>query len=452
MSLAPLRLRQAAGTAWAPTAQDAVPALTLYALLQVLLPSRYVIGPLGAAGVPASLVALGIGLLWLVGWAAQPWPRSEVRQPITRPALALLAAVLASYLVAAMRPTSEQEQLSADRFLLELLGWLGVMMAATDGIGDRRRLDAFLRRLTWMGAAAASVGILQFLTGQTLIEYLHLPGLSDNGVDESLLTRGGFLRPAGTAVHPIEFGVSMAMLLPVALHLAVASGERRGRVARWLPVTLIALALPISISRSAVVCTTVALAVFLPAWPRRLRRRVYLAGLVLIAGLLVALPGFLNAIASLFTGISRDDSALSRTDSYAVAGAFISRAPLLGRGPATWLPPYRILDNQFLGSLIEIGVVGTTCLLALMIIGVVTSWQLRRPLPGPANPAVDSRDALGPAIAAAVAAGSVSFAFFDAFGFPMAPSLLFLLLGCAGALRRINGEESGSGIGDEPTG
>src|SRR2546430_13733022 len=65
---------------------------------------------------------------------------------------------------------------------------------------------------------------------------------------------------------------------------------------------------------------------------------------------------------SLFTGISRDDSALSRTDSYAVAGAFISRAPLLGRGPATWLPPYRILDNQFLGSLIEIGVGGTTCL------------------------------------------------------------------------------------------
>jgi hypothetical protein len=438
------------------SARDVVSGLTLFAVLVLLLPSRYVIGPLAAAGVPASLVALGIAVWWLVDWIGQPWPRSRVKQPTKLPALALLGAVLASYLVAAVRPTSQDELLSADRGLLSILAWLGVLMAATDGISSRSRLDILLRRVVWLGAVAASVGILQFVTKQTLIGFLQLPGLTDNGVDEGLLTRGGFLRPAGTATHPIEFGVTLAMLLPVALQVAVADAGRRGLLARWLPVALIAVALPISISRSAVICTVVALVLVLPAWPAQLRRLVYVAGVALVGALVVALPGFVSGMVGLFTGISKDDSALSRTDSYAIAWSFISRAPLFGRGIGTWLPKYRILDNQYLGLLIEIGVLGTGCLLALLLVGVVTAWRLGRvPASATAEPegtgdgpaaghGIPRGDGLGPALAAAVAAGSVSFAFFDALAFPMTPALLFLLLGCAGALRRITKE------GDDP--
>jgi polysaccharide biosynthesis protein PslJ len=428
--------------------RDVVPALTLFAVLLLLLPSRYVIGPLAAAGVPASLVALGIAVWWLVDWVGQPWPRSRLRQPTKLPALALLGAVLASYLAAAARPTSQDELLSADRGLLNILAWLGVLMAATDGISSRSNLDKLLRRVVWLGAVAASVGILQFVTKQPLIGFLQLPGLTDNGVDEGLLSRGGYLRPAGTATHPIEFGVSLSMLLPVALHLAVADAGRRRPVARWLPVGLIALALPISISRSAVICTAVALLLALPAWPAPVRRRVYAAALALVGCLAVALPGFVGGIVGLFTGISKDDSALSRTDSYAIAGSFISRAWLFGRGIGTWLPKYRILDNQYLGLLIEIGVVGTGCLVALLLVGVVTAYRAGR-VPAAesaahgvpaAPPCMPDDDRLGRALAAAVAAGSVSFAFFDALAFPMTPALLFLLLGCAGALRRITHE------------
>ncbi len=47
-------------------------------------------------------------------------------------------------------------------------------------------------------------------------------------------------------------------------------------------------------------------------------------------------------------------------------------------------------------------------------------------------------------LAASIAAGAVSSAFFDAFNFPLIPSLLFLMIGCAGALRRTILEDAGT--------
>jgi len=47
---------------------------------------------------------------------------------------------------------------------------------------------------------------------------------------------------------------------------------------------------------------------------------------------------------------------------------------------------------------------------------------------------IDAR--LGVTLAASAASALASFALFDAFSFPMAASLIFLILGCLGALRR----------------
>ena len=203
----------------------------------------------------------------------------------------------------------------------------------------------------------------------------------------------------------------------------------------------IACALSLSLSRSAIVSTAVGLAILLPMWPSRLRRQVYLAAAAFVAVAAVALRGFFSTVLNLFTGAGNDSSTLSRTDSYAVAWSFIARAPVLGRGMGTFLPEYRILDNQYLGSLIELGVVGLTCMILLFLAGAVTALQLRRPMamPNGSTPAISG---LGPALAAAIAAGCVSFAFFDSLSFPMVPSTLFLLFGCVGALRRLTLEDT----------
>jgi O-antigen ligase len=423
--------------------RDAVTLITIFAVMRVVLPGCYVIGPLGGAGAPAQLIGLGIGLWWAAEWLAQPWPRSRIVQPLKRLLLAFVAAVMASYLVAAMRPISPEELLSADRALLNILAWAGVMMAAMDGITTRAGLDTLLRRVALLGGFEATFGLLQVLTGQTLVQYLHLPGLSGSGDGAQLLDRGGFSRVAGTTNHPIEFGVTLAMLLPIALHFAVVGGGRRSLFVRWFPVGSIALAIALTVSRSAIICTAVALPVLLSSWPPHLRRRVYLATPALIAALVVTMPGFLGTIVGLFTGIGTDSSAASRTGSYGLAWSFITRAPVFGRGMGTFLPKYRTLDNQYLGSLIELGLVGLTCILLLFLAGIITAWQFRR---SPALPEGRSaaQSSLGCALTAGSLAGCVSFAFFDAWAFPLIPSMLFLMFGCAGALRRLTLE------GDQP--
>ena len=78
-------------------------------------------------------------------------------------------------------------------------------------------MDVLLRRLTYLGGAIASLGLLQFATGQPFTNYIQIPGLSINNELVSVLNRGGLVRPAGTAIHPIEFGAVLTMILPLAL-------------------------------------------------------------------------------------------------------------------------------------------------------------------------------------------------------------------------------------------
>ena len=408
----------------AGTSRDIVFFLIIYAVLRIVLPAQYVIGPLGGAGQPAQLFGLCIALWWLADWLGQPWSRLRVEQPLKRFAIAFLIAVLISYLVAALRPLSSAEQLAADRSVLNFIAWIGVLLAAMDGITSRARLDTLLRRVALLGGVEGALGVVQLLAKQSFLQYFGLlPGLSNTGVDALLLTRGSFLRPVGTAISPIEYGVFLTMVLPVALHYAVSDVGRRSFVARWSPVLAIGCALSLSLSRSAIVSTVVALALLLPAWPSRLRRRVYLAAVAFIAVAAFGLHGFFGTILNLFGTIGG------------------TRAPSPGWTACRWpghsltvrrvrpryrhlLPEYWILDDQYLGSLIEIGVVGLACMLLLFLNGVVTAWRIPRPLAVPDSRA-RAEFRLGPVLAAAVAAGTVSFAFFDAFSFPMAPSMVF---------------------------
>jgi hypothetical protein len=56
-----------------------------------------------------------------------------------------------------------------------------------------------------------------------------------------------------------------------------------------------------------------------------------------------------------------------------------------------------------------------------------------------ADPATRS---LAQALTASIAAAACSFALYDAFSFPMAASLLFLIMGCVGALARVTPKPS----------
>jgi polysaccharide biosynthesis protein PslJ len=408
---------------------DAVTALTVFLVLLFAIPSRLIFAPLGGAGSPAQLLGVA-ALLWWAATRLARGSRSSTRQPIRWAMGAFVVANLLSYVAATIRPIDDVELRAADRGLLSLLSWLGIVLLACDGIPSRARLDVLLRRLVIAGGCIAILGLAQFFTHQAFVNYIQIPGLSQNTDLGIVLNRDGFSRPAGTALHPIEYGIVITMMLPLALYYALMD-KHRPPLRRWWAVIPLAMAVPVSISRSAIVCTAVVLAVMLPALSRTIRRRAYTAIVVLLSAAFVAVPGIIGTLFGLFTGIGGDSSAQSRTGSYTLAWEFISRAPVFGRGFQTFLPQYRILDNQYLLSTIETGIVGVAALLALFATGFVTARKVRKL----------ARDEptrlLAQAIAASILAGAASFALFDALSFPQVANLVMLMVGIAGAAYRL---------------
>src|SRR5581483_10549910 len=167
------------------------------------------------------------------------------------------------------------------------LGCAGIALLACDGIADRARFDVLVRRLVAAGGLVAAFGVYQFFTLYD-INTISVPLLTRNQKVADVVERSIFHRVAGTASHPIEFGVVMAMLLPLALHLALFS-ERGKRLRWWLASGVIALAVP--------------LVIIVPTWPPRWRRRGILIGGTFAVAVRVAIPGLVGTVTSLFTNI-----------------------------------------------------------------------------------------------------------------------------------------------------
>jgi hypothetical protein len=414
----------------ASTGSPGVGALTTYIVLLVGIPAQLVFAPLGAAGTPAQILGIGLFVWWAALRLARLRNERSGLQPVRWALLIFALAVLASYVAAATRAIDAVEIRAADRGLLSLCAWAGVVMVLTDGVRSRDQLDILLRRLVWVAGALAALGVLQFFTGIDITKYMQIPGLSPNTDYGSVLQRSDFRRPAGTATHPIEFGVVLAMMLPLAVHHALDSGDIRKR--RWIPVGLIGLALPISISRSAVVGAGLCLLFLLPSWPARRRRRAYLVLAGFFGLIYLMIPGLLGTLRNLFTGLFQDSSTTSRTNSYTIAGEYIAQRPIFGRGFGTFLPSAHILDNQYLLMLITVGVVGTAAFLFLLLTGIFTARGVRR------RSADRSTRGLAQSLATSVAVGAASSATFDLLSFPMTAGMVFLVLGFVGALWRLD--------------
>jgi hypothetical protein len=400
-------------------------ALTFLGGSLLLIPSRLVFAPLGSAGSVAQMTGLLLLAWWLQSRVSGAWRNQLPVVGITT--LIYLASTVASYVAAARRPIPPIEISAADRGLLSALAYTGIVLFTVDGLRRRSTLDSVLRRLVLCGGIIGLIGLLQFATGHVLIDYIEIPGLSTSSELGGLDSRGGLNRPSGTAIHPIEFGAVLTMLMPLALHYAM-NETQMSWARRWLPVATMAGSIGVCISRSAMVSAALSLAILLPTWPKAVRRRAYVAIPAVLASFYLLIPGLLGTIAGLFTGIGEDTSAQSRTDSAQIALDFIPRAPWFGRGARTFLPSYRILDNQYLLSAIETGFVGVAAFLLLAASAALTVHRVRRLTRDPVTAS------LAQALLAAVVTATISTALYDAFSFPMAVTLFFLLLGACGAL------------------
>jgi polysaccharide biosynthesis protein PslJ len=414
---------------------DAVALLTLYVFLLMVIPAPLVFAPLGGSGGPATIYAAFLIGGYLILWLHPAFKIDREHQPIRIAGVFFTGVTIAAYVSANRHPLPTLEQNAADRGLISVLGWLAILLVAADGIDTADRLRTMLRRIVMGGTAMAVLGITQFATGLDATKYIVIPGLTRQVAFTDLLTRGNLNRPSATAAHPLEFAAVLVMCLPIAIHQArFAAPEVRRR--RWLQAAAIGMALPITISRSAVLSIVVAALVLLPTWPKRERRQAYVVMVIASAVLWVLIPGLIGTIRNLFFQVGADSSSASRTSAFSSAAPFVAQHPWFGRGFATFLPQtYVFLDDQYLGTIVETGVIGLIALLALFVTGWCVARSARRLS---ADPRI--RD-LGQCLAASIAAAAVCFSTFDALSFAIAPGLLFLLLGCIGALWRLERQD-----------
>jgi len=410
---------------------DGLTVLTVYLVLLYAVPSNLTITALGSAGRPASLWALAAGVWWCWWQIQRQVPSGLKPQPVRLALFALLAIAALSYATAMLRGLPADETSPADNGMLRLVAWAGILLIAHDGLSNVDALRRFLRRLAWGGAILAALGIVQFFTGNSLIDWISIPGMTS---DLSVLdSRGGFTRASATASQPLEYGVVLCMTFPIAIVLAMEDRARRP-LARWIPAALIAVASVLSVSRSELIGLVVGVLVLLPTFSRR--SRLILVSLVLALGAAtsVLVPGLLGTIRGLFTGIASDPSTLSRTGSYDLAVELLSRFPVVGKGFGTLLARYHIFDNQYLLLAIELGVLGLLAFLALVITALVSAGLAREHAVAP----IDRQ--LAQALVASALTGAMMMAFFDGLSFPMSAGLLFLVLGlCGGSLRLFSG-------------
>lgn len=401
--------------------------IQLYVVLLVLIPPTEIIEPLGAAGTPATV----IGLVALVHWAvAVLTPDEGLARTVVpvRVVVGLLAGtVLLRYAVMHVGYVPGDELLTSDRVVLTVFSWAGVALLVAEGLQDRAEVNRVLRTFVAMVALMAFLAFLQFRAGIDLTTLLRrIPGLHENAELVTIQDRAGFRRPSGTATHPIEYGCILAMTLPLALH-AARFDVVRSRARRWLPLAMIAIGIPVAVSRSAILGAAVAgFVIFLGLDPRR-RPKALMAVAGFLALIYATTPGLLGTLRGFFLSTGSD----SRINDYGPALAHIRQAPWFGHGPGSFIADSdknNVLDNQYLLTLIEIGVIGLAVVLVYLLATAFLGRGARRRSNDPAT-----RD-LGQALAAASLASAVTAYTFDAFSFRMFSGVITLFLGLAGAL------------------
>jgi O-antigen ligase len=138
--------------------------------------------------------------------------------------------------------------------------------------------------------------------------------------------------------------------------------------------------------------------------------------------------GLIGTLGNFFLAGNSDPSVAHRTDNYPYVIQLVSQAPWFGQGGGTYIPTaVHILDNQYLNTAIELGLLGLAALIFYLVWPAIVAFAARRRTTNP-----ELRD-LCAALAGADLAAVLCAATFDGFSFPMFFNLQALIAGLSGA-------------------
>ncbi len=318
-------------------------------------------------------------------------------------------------------------------------------------VRDRHAIDAVIKTLVAGGTVIAAFAIFEARTEYNLFDHLQgvVPFLSFEGaLDEEGIARGVRLRVYGSAQHPIALAGMLAMLLPLTLYLVRSTG----RYLWWAAGGVIALAVVATVSRTGISMLIAAGVILLWLRPSEVKR---LLPLIVPAAVVVylALPGTIGAFLWAFfpsNGIVDDQQVgAGRLSMERLGPQFevIAERPLLGQGYGTRITigdpvnvsvldteyagltveaenrkNARVLDNEWLGTAVETGVLGLAAWIWFFVRFVRRTGREATRDP-------TCRGLLLAALASAVTAFAVGMLTFDAFSFIQVTFVLFILAG-----------------------
>lgn len=433
-----------AGPSWLlawPTLLGVIVAVILFIPMR-----RYTMG--GGLGFEIEPYRVVVGLvlaMWLAALLVDP--QTRVRRVGIEPAAACFGLAVLLSLVLNARAINDAAMW--DSILKEtafFASFFFVMYLAAASIQSWQQLDGLLMLLVAGGALVAIAAVYESRSGYNPFDRLDrvipMIQLDPTGIPTTP-GRGGRPRSYGSAQHAIALGAALVMLIPIAVYLHRRSLDRGRRGLVWLvAVGALGTGALATQSRTAIVMLVAVLVVFL--FMRRgatMRLLPALVPLVLVAQIL--LPGTLGTIKRSFfptggslvaseqTGAGTDGS--GRLADVGPSLDEWSKRPFFGQGFATRLPSFRdgvdrneakILDDQWLSSLLELGAAGV---LALLWMFVRTARRLVRRARGD----LTERGWLFTGLAASIIAYAVGMLTYDAFAFIQVTFLVFITIGLA---------------------
>ena len=298
-----------------------------------------------------------------------------------------------------------------------------------------RNLDqvfTYVKVITAGGAIIACSALVEARTGYNAFNNLSsaIPFLEPHVFSGEVVTRGGRVRAYASSQNALALGALLGMLVPLALYVA-----RRTRAVRWwVALGAIGIATLSTGSRTSVVMCLVAIIVFL--WLRPVETvRLWPLLLPALVAVHFALPGALGSFKKQFFPEGGLIAQQSKHAGWSGSGRIADLSPglsewkekpLLGQGYGTRVTNGArrnalILDDQWLKTLIETGLVGALAWAWLFVRFIRRAGRESKRDP-------TDRGWLLAALTASTAAFAVAMIFFDAFSFVQVTFMLFVLL------------------------
>jgi hypothetical protein len=431
-----------------PMRSHAVPLLQVFVVTLMVFPSNSVLKAVGGGGYVAALVAYCLFLGWVAATLFGMHNPLDYRYPVRISLCVLWLVSLTSYALMNRSMLSFTQQTGADRWLLQLLDISGVILVTAEFLRSIEDIRRVLRALVWAGAFCGIVAALQFWLRLDITPYLReIPGFSLNNVNGDFIgigSRGAVNRVPGTAIDPIELGVVASMLLPMAIYLGIHDATR-SKFRRWFPVFCIALAIPTSVSRSAILAAALALGTLMVCLPPARRLTGMVGILVAVGGIFVTAHGLIGTLKQFFLAGTGDNSIAHRVNNYPYVEQLVRHAPWFGQGGGTYIvQEVHILDNQYLTTTIELGLAGLVALIFFFLWPALAAFAARGRTMDPGL-----RD-LCAGLAGAELAALFCSATFDSLSFPMFVNVQALLAGLVGAVWLLINRENESALAARP--